>query len=60
MAMTKEEKTKKQTQYKRRWNEKHYKQLNVQIEFALYDKIVEEAKNRGIPVRQYVISKLLS
>lgn len=60
MAMTKEEKTKKQTQYKRRWNERHYKQLNVQIEFALYDKIVEEAKKEGLPIRQYVISKLSS
>ena len=53
-----EERLKRQTDSKRRWNEQHYKQLNVQIDYALYERISSEAAKRGLSLRQYVINCL--
>lgn len=50
----------KQKQYKRQnaWNEKHYEKMTLSLPFGLKDRWKEQAKEAGMTLAQYIISKV--
>lgn len=55
---TDDERRQRATDCKRRYNNAHYKQLNVYVPIADYEAVVSAAEKSGLSIRQYVIAKL--
>ncbi len=53
-----EERTRRQTNSKRKWNKKHYKQINIMVTFEDYDTIMERCKESGKSFRQFALGRL--